>query len=103
VDKATLSIAAKVDLSKISFRKEQGRNRGDVTVVTGLFDSDGNYVSGIQKVFELRLRDETFRTYSGLMVRNTFDVTPGIYLVRLVVRDAESQVMASRNTLVEIP
>jgi predicted HicB family RNase H-like nuclease len=93
----------KVDLRRVSFRQELERSRGAVTVVTGIFDSDGNYVSGIQKVFELRLRDETFGANPGLVVRNTFDLSPGTYLVRLVVRDAESQVMASKNTRVEIP
>ena len=101
--KAALAVAAKVDLRKVSFRKEQGINHANVTVVTGIFDNDGNYVSGIRKVFELHLRDETFKTYSALTVRNSFDLTPGTYLVRLVVRDAGSQVMASKNTTAAVP
>ncbi|HUP03963.1 MAG TPA: VWA domain-containing protein [Bryobacteraceae bacterium] len=101
-DKATLSVAAKVDLGKVSFRKEQGRNKGDLTVVTGVFDNNGNYVSGVQKVFNLRLRDETLHSGPGLTVRNTFELPPGVYLVRLVVRDSASQTVSSKNTTVEI-
>jgi hypothetical protein len=36
-------------------------------------------------------------------VRTNFDVAPGSYVVRLVVRDAEGHTMAARNGEVEIP
>ncbi len=102
---AKLTVTARVDVRKLHFRKEDNRNRDDLTVVAGVFDSDGNYVSGVQKVLELRLLDDTLanRLGSGIAVRNTFDVTPGTYLIRLVVRDSEGETMASRNTAVEIP
>ncbi len=102
---ATLSVSAKVDVRQLSFRKEDGRNRNDLTVVAGLFDRNGNYVTGTQKVVELRLRDETLqnRLGSGIVVRTTFNVAPGEYLIRLVVRDAEGQLMAAQSGLVEIP
>ena len=105
VDKATLAVLAKVDLKQLPFRKADGRNLDNLTVVAGVFDSDGNFVSGFQKVIEMRLRDETFqaRLNSGITVRNTFDLTPGAYLIRLVVRDSEGQSMASQNATVEIP
>jgi VWFA-related protein len=102
-DKATLSITARVGLSEVSFRKEQRRNHAELTVVTGLFDGDGNYVSGIQKVFEMRLRDETLQASPGLTVRNQFEVAPGTYLVRFVVHDVDGQVLASKNATAEIP
>ena len=102
---ATLSVSAKVDISQLPFRKEDGRNRNDLTVVAGLFDRDGNYVTGTQKVVEMRLRDETLqnRLGSGITVKTTFNVAPGQYLIRLVLRDAEGQLMASQNGSVEIP
>ena len=36
-------------------------------------------------------------------MRSAFDVTPGGYFVRIVVRDAEGQKMAAINGAVEIP
>jgi VWFA-related protein len=103
--KATASVAAKVDIRQIQFRKEGDRNRNDLTVVSGLFDPDGNYVSGTQKIVELRLLDATLesRLEQGLTVKTTFDVTPGNYVVRLVVRDAEGRMMAAENGAIEIP
>ncbi len=74
-------------------------------MVTGLFDNDGNYVSGVQKTVELRLLDATLekRVGSGIAVKSNFTVHTGRYVVRLVVRDSEGQLMAEQSSLVEIP
>jgi VWFA-related protein len=102
---ARLAVLVKVDVKHIRFRKADGRNRNDLTVASGLFDRNGNLVAGNQKVLEMRLRDETLanRLGSGITVRTSFDVKPGTYLVRLVVRDTEGQLMAATNSAVEIP
>jgi hypothetical protein len=73
--------------------------------VSALFDRNGNYVTGNQKLLEMRLKDETIekRAEAGITVRTSFDVKPGTYLVRLVVRDAEGQQMSAANGSVEIP
>ena len=93
-----------MDVRHIHYKKVDGRNRNDLTVVSALFDRNGNYVTGNEKHLEMRLRDETLekKLGSGLTVRSTFDVRPGMYLVRLVVRDAEGQMMAAKNGSVEI-
>jgi hypothetical protein len=100
-----LSATAEIDIKKLAFHKEGDRNSDDVTVVTGLFDNDGNYVTGSQKVVEMRLRDETLQKQvdSGIGVRSSFAVHPGRYMIRMVVRDSEGQAMAAQSSLVEIP
>ena len=65
-DEATVNVLAKVDVKKLAFKQEDGRNRNDVTVVCGLFDNNGNYVTGIQKVLEMRLKDDTLAKRSAL-------------------------------------
>jgi VWFA-related protein len=102
---ATLSAVAKVDVRKLAFKRDGDRNRNDITVVTGLFDIDGNYVGGAQKVVEMRLLDETLekRVGPGIAVRSSFTVHPGRYVVRMVVRDSEGQTMSAQSSLVEIP
>lgn len=100
-----LSATAEIAVKKLAYRKEADRNRNDVTVVTGLFDNDGNFMSGTQKVIEMRLRDETLdkRVDSGIGVKSSFTVRPGRYIVRMVVRDAEGQSLAAQSNLIEIP
>jgi hypothetical protein len=54
---------------------------------------------------ELRLRDQTLAGLqrSGITVKEVFNVAPGRYIVRMVVRDGEGKTMAARNKGVEIP
>jgi VWFA-related protein len=102
---ARVTVLAHVDLKRLRLRKADGRNRNDLTIVSALFDRNGNYVTGNQKLLEMRLKDETIekRAEAGITVRTSFDVKPGTYLVRLVVRDAEGQQMSAANGSVEIP
>jgi hypothetical protein len=104
-DEATLDILARVDVKRLNFKREDGRNRNNVTVVCGIFDENGNYVSGIQKVLELHLKDETLATRlaSGIAVRSSLKTKPGRYLVRVVVRDSEGQELTALGGAVEIP
>jgi VWFA-related protein len=103
--KARLSILARVDVRHLRYRKADGRNNNTLTVVGGVFDRNGNYVSGSQKVVEMKLKDQTLATMpeSGITVRSTMDLASGSYVVRLVVRDAEGQAMSAQNSVVEIP
>jgi len=99
-----LNVLAKVNLKQLRFRKADDRNLNTLTVVSSVFDRNGNFVTGIQKVVELRLRDQTLDSInSGITVKTTLDLTPGSYLVRLVVRDSEGQTMSARNGVVQIP
>jgi VWFA-related protein len=101
----TLSAVTKIDAQKLPFKKVNGRNTDDVTVVTGLFDSDGNYIGGQQKILQMRFLDRTLQTRlnSGISVEHTFAVHPGRYTVRMVVRDAEGQSMSAASSVVDIP
>jgi VWFA-related protein len=102
---ARLAVVTHLDLRGIRFRKAAGRNRDDLTVATAIFDENGKFVTGGEKVVEMRLLDATYDRLgrSGLTVKSSFDVKPGTYLVRQVVRDAEGSQMAARNGAVVIP
>jgi VWFA-related protein len=104
-DNAKLSVLARVDVKHIRFRKEDGRNRNELTVISALFDRNGNYLKGEEKILQMRLKDETLESKlgSGITLKASFDVKPGTYLVRLIVRDAEGQSIAAENGAVEIP
>jgi VWFA-related protein len=103
--KAVLSVIASVDPKNLRFRKDQGRNNDNLTIVAGIFDGSGNFITGSQKIVEMHLRDQTLEALSasGIRVRNTFDVTPGSYRVRVVARDSEGRMMAAVNGAIQIP
>jgi len=104
-DNATLTVNTRVDATKLPFRKEDGRNNDNLTLVVGLFDQNGNSVSAYRKIIEMRLKDETLSAWlrSGIENSTDFSVKPGKYLVRLVVQDSEGHSMAAQSTGVEIP
>lgn len=102
---AKLTVLTHVDLSQMRFRKVDGRNRNNLTVVAALFDRNGNLITGNEKVVEMRLLDSTLEKMGrrGITVRTSFEVKPGAYLVRLVVRDSEAELITAENGAVEIP
>jgi VWFA-related protein len=102
---AKLSVLAKIDIRQLHFRKEAGRNRDDLTVVCALFDRNGNFVKADSKTVEMRIKDATLDTKlnGGITIRTSFDVKTGSYVIRLVVRDAEGQLMSAQNGSIEIP
>ena len=104
-NEARLAVLTHVDLKGIRFRKADGRNRDNLTIATAIFDENGNYVTGGEKIVEMRLLDTTVTRLnrSGFTLKSSFDIKPGTYLVRQVVRETEGSQMAARNGAVSIP
>jgi VWFA-related protein len=102
---AHLSVISRIDVKGIHFRKAEGRDFDSLTVATVIFDENGNYVIGGEKVLEMRLLGPTYERLSrtGLTMKSSFDLKPGKYLVRQVVRDSEGAQMAARSGAVVIP
>jgi VWFA-related protein len=102
---AKLSVLTHVDVSHVRFEKSQGRNLDDLSFVAALFDRNGNFITGNQKNVELRLKDTTLQrlTQTGMTVKIGFDVKPGGYIVRLVMRDSKAANLSARNGVIEIP
>ena len=103
---AKLNVLTSVDLKLIHLRKADDRNRNDLTMVAAVFDANGNFIAGTEKILQLRLRDQTVQALEQrppFTIDTNFDVKPGAYLVRLVVRDEEGQQLTAENAGVQIP
>ena len=100
-----LAVLTHLDLSSVRFRNEQDRHLNKLTFVTVLFDRDGKYVMGKEKVVEFHLRDATLArlTQTGITLKTEFDLKPGTYQVRQIVRDSEAGQLSGLNRTVEIP
>jgi VWFA-related protein len=90
-----LKVAASVGLN-------QPLNGGDLTLVLALFDNNGNVVGGWQKTMQVRLNAESKHRHA-INVNSSFDVKSGNYLIRLVVRDGEGRLIATKNEAAQIP
>jgi len=104
-DMAKLTVLARVDVKRLRYKKAEGRNENDVTLVTALFDRNGNFLQANQKLVQMRWKDETLQSKlgPGITLKTSFDVKPGNYMVRLVARDGEQKLMSAENGAVEIP
>lgn len=102
---AKLSVLSHFDVKGIKFRKVEGRNSDSLVIATAIFDDNGNFVAGGEKTVDMKLLDTTYDrlSRSGLTMKSSFDVKPGSYMVRLVVRDGQGAQMAARNGAVVIP
>ena len=104
-DQANVAVLTHVDLRHLTFRKEADRNLDTVTVVSVLFDRNGRFVSGQEKTIEFHMRDDSMQRHlqNGIAIKSSFAVKPGDYLVRVVVRDTEGQMLSAKNDTVSIP
>jgi VWFA-related protein len=102
---AKLSVLTRVDVTHVRFEKREGRNWGDLTLVAALFDRNGNFISGNEETVALHLKDATLEklTHTGMTLKMGFDVKPGGYIVRLVMRDSKAELLSARNGVIEIP
>ena len=102
---ARLSVVSRLELKNVHFRKADGRSLDELTLATAIFDENGNFITGGEKIVKMFLKDNTYErlTRTGLTVKSSFAIKPGRYLVRQVVRDSEGSQMAARNGAVEIP
>ena len=102
---ARLSVVAHITTKDLKFLRAGDRSKDKLTVATAIFDENGNMVTGVEKIIEMQLRDATLARInrSGISVKSTFDVQPGTFLVRIVVRDSEGAQMAAVNRGVVIP
>jgi VWFA-related protein len=102
---AKLAVLTRVDVNAIRFRKDSGRSKDNLTFATAIFDENGNFITGGEKTLEMKLLDPTLARldHTGLTVKSSFDIKPGTYLVRMVVRDGEGAQMAAKNGAVTIP
>jgi VWFA-related protein len=100
-----LTILASVDITKLHYRRVDGKNSDDVEVVCGLFDRNGGYIEGVSNTITLRLVDNVvFNRENGIVpVRAEFKIAPGAYGIRLVARDSEGEMMTAQYSSVEIP
>jgi VWFA-related protein len=98
---AKLSVSALVDVRDLPHRESNGQNANELRLIAAVFDHNGKYLGAIQRKVavhwsEAATQEQTATTFSFLL-------DSGGYLVRLVVRDSESQHLYAADALVEIP
>ena len=87
-----LRVSTHVDVSKLPFQEIGERKVERLIFITALFDSNNHFVTGVQGVMDLRLKDPTLATLSstGVTAKLTLDAPAGSYRLRQVVQETSS-------------
>jgi VWFA-related protein len=100
-----LQISLHVDLGALSFQKGQGRHMDKLTVVSALFNNQGDFVTGEMGVVDMALKNDTLAALSkrGLNTTMVLQAPEGKYRLRLVVEEAGSGKMFAVTRPGDIP
>jgi hypothetical protein len=93
----TLKVKLRVDIRLLPFKQMHGRKTERLIFVTALFNSDDQFLSGVESVMDLSLKDRTLAqlSTSGLIARMSLEVQPGTYRLRQVVQETATGHLSS--------
>jgi VWFA-related protein len=91
--KSKITVTVQADMHAVRFRKEDGNNVNDLTLMVALFDQNGKLITGKNQTINLRLPDAALAQLRAAGGETTadLDVTPGNYSVRVVMRESASR------------
>lgn len=101
---SSLKILVHVDVHKLEFQNMGERKVERLIFITALFDEKNQFLTGVQGVMDLRLKESTLKQVAaqGLSAKMSIQAGVGSYRVRQVVQEAVGGKLAAVNRMVEI-
>ncbi len=98
---AVITVTLHLGAKGLNFRKEHDRYVDEFTSVTGIFDGNGLYLCGTEKTVDMSLTKGQLKQAetNGFKVQLEFEVAPGNYMVRNVIRDSNGAMAAVNNVV----
>ncbi len=101
----TLKVSVHVDVRKIPFEDLSDKRKVERLIfITALFDTQNRFLTGVEGVMDLRLREATLKQLigEGLTANLSIQAPAGSYRVRQVVQEAVNGHISALNRPVEI-
>ncbi len=94
-----------IDASKLHFIESEGSYHSSLEQIGLVLDASGRSVENFSNTLELKLQPKTYQAAlkQGLVATRTLNVKPGIYQVRLFVREVGFGAIGTANDFVDIP
>jgi VWFA-related protein len=94
-----LQVTANIDASKLALSFVEGVHAGRISIAVFCWDDKNNAVGNSTQTADLKLKDEDFKKIlnSGIPYRTRFIVDPSVRSVRVVVYDAQSDLVGSAD------
>ncbi len=101
----TLLSMVHIDASRLNFKEVDGRFATTLDVVGFVVGPNGASIDRFSNIVTLNLKPETYRELlkHGILSTRITVVKPGIYQVRVLVREAGSGLIGTANNYVEVP
>lgn len=102
--RSLVSVQTRIDVKQIRFQKRESRNRNVFTIVTIVYDSNNRFLDGKETRIDFNLTDPNYHNVmqEGLRAQSNFQLEPGNYKVRTIVREAGETKMGSATKTIEI-
>jgi len=94
-----------IDASKLKFIESEGRYQSKLEQVGFVLDADGRKVDEFANTLDLNLQKQTYESAlkRGFVATRTINVKPGVYQIRLFVREVGFGSIGTANDYIEIP
>jgi len=94
-----------IDVTKVSFAQSEGRFQSKLEELGFVLDARGKAVDSFSNIVDLNLQPKTHQDVlkHGLLATRSLNVKPGVYQVRLFVRESSSGLIGTANDYIEIP
>lgn len=104
-DAAQVTVQIHIDGKTISYREENGRRRFETEVVTMIFNSDGKRVDLKSETVQGNLLPERVELakQNGLIYLKRFQLKPGLYQVRVGVREPGGERVGTAAAWIDVP
>lgn len=94
-----------IDASKLHFKQENGNYKALLDQVGYIYDINGKAVDQFADQLALDLKPETYQNAlkRGLLSMRKLNLSPGLYQIRLFIRDTETRLIGTANDFFAIP
>ena len=88
----------------LSFKKENNLHAERLIFITALFDLQGHYLSGVETVMDMMMKNSSLAQLStqGVDAGSAVQAPPGTYILREVVQEVVGGKLAASSRKVEI-
>jgi VWFA-related protein len=100
-----VTLLLQIDASKLKFIESEGRYQSKLEQVGFVLDADGRKVDEFANTLDLNLQKQTYESAlkRGFVATRTINVKPGVYQIRLFVREVGFGSIGTANDYIEIP
>lgn len=100
-----VSVLLHIDASKLSFKHAQDTYQDALDQIGYIYDASGKVVDQFSNKIELNLQPQTYESAlkRGLLSTRQLRLQPGLYQVRLFIREIETGLIGTANDSFEVP